>query len=351
VTQALEVLDDLTRSRDRACMDATLVSAMLELLPVVGVCLWRLHGEADPDRAWECAARQRAGEPTAISGGADPVEAGQLPEHLRCVEQGAIVTIAAPAPEGGGDAAGAASALTLLPLGGERQFDAVIELRSSGPLSTEVQRIALGVLKIYRNFQDLLDYSERDTLTGLYNRKGFDDTFLRATVADARIQFSPGADRERRSAVDQRYWLGVVDIDHFKQVNDRFGHLIGDEVLVLVARLMRSSFRYADRLYRFGGEEFVILLVAPDDEAAAHAFERLRATLEAFSFPQVGRVTISVGFTHVRAGDTPQAAFERADRAVYYAKAHGRNRVCQHESLVADGEISDESSQGDVELF
>ena len=120
---------------------------------------------------------------------------------------------------------------------------------------------------------------------------------------------------------------------------------------MLVARLMRSTFRYLDRLYRFGGEEFVILLVAPDEPSALQTFERLRENLENFVFPQVGRVTGSIGFTQVRAGDTPQAAFERADRAVYFAKGNGRNRVCYHEELVAAGAIPDDTAKGDVELF
>ena len=220
----LELLDGLTRSRDRANVDATLVNAFLELMRVESVALWRLQGESDADRAWECAALQRRGDLAPLAGihaagAGDLIDAAGMPEHLRCVEQGVIVTATALSSD---------ATLTLLPVGGDHQVDAVIELTSREPLSPELQHLAMGVLKIYRNFQALLDYSERDTLTGLFNRKGFDETFLRATVADARIQFSPGSGAERRHAIEQRFWLGVVDIDHFKLVNDRFGHLIGD---------------------------------------------------------------------------------------------------------------------------
>ena len=207
------------------------------------------------------------------------------------------------------------------------------------------------MLKIHRNFLSLLDYSERDTLTGLLNRKSFDETFLRATALEAtRIYGLPLPEGRRRSKV-RRHWLGVVDIDHFKRVNDEHGHLIGDEVLLLVARIMRSTFRFDDRLYRFGGEEFVVLLTAPDDDAARIAFERLRTNLAEYRFPRVGHVSGSIGYSDVRPGDTPQAAFERADRAVYHAKAHGRNQVQSQARLVEAGLLDESGSVGEIELF
>jgi diguanylate cyclase (GGDEF)-like protein len=144
----------------------------------------------------------------------------------------------------------------------------------------------------------------------------------------------------------------MLDIDHFKRVNDNFGHLIGDEVLLLLARLMRSTFRFHDQLYRFGGEEFVVLMHCSQNGQAQAAFERLRNNTEQHIFPQVGHITISVGFTEIRRGDTPSGAFERADKAVYYAKEHGRNQVCNYESLIAEGKLAAESANiGDIELF
>ena len=137
----------------------------------------------------------------------------------------------------------------------------------------------------------------------------------------------------------------------FRSVNDNFGHLIGDEVLLLLSRLMRSCFRLHDQLYRFGGEEFVVLLRAGTVEDAAAAFERMRGTVQSYAFPQVGSITVSVGFTDVRPGDTPSGAFERADKAVYHAKQKGRNQVASHSALVACGVFSDDSRESDVELF
>ena len=130
-----------------------------------------------------------------------------------------------------------------------------------------------------------------------------------------------------------------------------FGHLIGDEVLILVARLMRSSFRSHDRVFRFGGEEFVVVLRCADHASAYAALERFRRNMEAYDFPQVGQKTASVGFTQILPGDSPSAACERADQAVYHAKRNGRNQVCSESDLVDRGLLKADVKVGDIELF
>ena len=196
----------------------------------------------------------------------------------------------------------------------------VLEVLTREALSAADQRLVAGMLRVYRNFQGLLDYSERDTLTGLLNRKTFDESFMRLALAvpDALPAAAQGGLRQAETKLNT--WLAVIDIDHFKRVNDQFGHLIGDEVLLLLARLMRSTFRFHDKVYRFGGEEFVALVRCGELPAAQASFERLRANVQAHAFPQVGAITVSVGFTRIRSGDTPTGAFERADQAVYFAK-------------------------------
>jgi diguanylate cyclase (GGDEF)-like protein len=206
-------------------------------------------------------------------------------------------------------------------------------------------------LRVFRNFQGLLDYSERDTLTGLLNRKTFDEAFLRLTRVDPVAAPVAAPAEGGRRAPSATTWLVVVDIDHFKRVNDNHGHLIGDEVLLLVARLMRSSLRYSDQLYRFGGEEFVVMLRCGTANDARTALERLRGNIEAYHFPQVGRITVSLGYTEVRPADTPAAAFGRADKAVYHVKANGRNQVAYHADLVHSGRLLDDSVSGDIDLF
>ena len=226
-----------------------------------------------------------------------------------------------------------------------------IEILTRQTLTPEQRRVVEGIQRFHRHLRDLIDENERDSLTRLLNRKSFDETFMRMA-----LQMEDGAGTEpvapeRRGAPSTTCWLGVIDIDHFKAVNDQHGHLIGDEVLILMAQLMRRNFRRQDCLYRFGGEEFVVLLRAPDADGASSAFERLRRMVEEFAFPQVGRLTISIGFTQVLDNDTSSAAFERADQAVYHAKHLGRNQVARYETAVADGDIAPKSQVSACEFF
>ena len=156
---------------------------------------------------------------------------------------------------------------------------------------------------------------------------------------------------EHRAVVTlSHFWLAMVDIDHFKQVNDTYGHLIGDEVLILVARMLKSAFRAYDRVYRFGGEEFVVVLRADSHDAAQAALERFRTAMQEHAFPQVGQ-NRQRRVSQILPGDTPSAACERADQAVYYAKQNGRNQVCSEIDLVNRGLLRGEAKVGDIELF
>ncbi len=333
-------LAELTGSRDRELLDVTLVGTLVDMLRPRAAAIYRVVGEA-PTRRWILRARLAAGDGAAAS---DPLSAGlddlplleTQPERKACLDQQRIIATEGP------------PWTTRFVVNTEGSAVGVFELESDEPLSPELMRMVVSVLRIYRNFEDLLDYSERDTLTGLFNRKTFDEAFLRAA---AQAPAAPALPQERRSESVAGPWLGLIDIDHFKAVNDSHGHLIGDEVLVLLARLMRSCFRYHDRLYRFGGEEFVVLLHCGDEEGARLAFERLRTNVERYRFPRVEHVTVSIGFTAARRGDTPSSAFERADKAVYHAKHNGRNRVIHHEELVRAGLAADQSHTGDIELF
>jgi diguanylate cyclase (GGDEF)-like protein len=238
--------------------------------------------------------------------------------------------------------------LTLAPLSAQHEGLGVLEITSERELSVEQHILLASLLRIYHSLQGLLDYGERDSLTNLLNRKTFDAAFLKRTML-GRI---PEATDERRDPPrSSGHWLGVMDIDHFKKVNDNFGHLIGDEVLILVARLMRSTFRFDDLIYRFGGEEFAIIVNCNCEAHAEAAFNRFRVATQEHVFPQVGRITISLGFTALRPGDTPSAAFERADKAVYYAKSHGRNQVCNHAALVKSGEVTEVTDTHELEMF
>jgi diguanylate cyclase (GGDEF)-like protein len=343
MSELVDHLAELTGFRDRELLDITLVGALRDLLRPRRVTIYRSVGDPGNER-WMTRARLGAVDVVAT---ADPnwVELDSLPlrtaddARLDAFRRQAIVQIA------GGPAHRA-----IFPVATDRETIGVMEVESDAPLNERDQRLVVSILRIYRNFQGLLDYSERDTLTGLLNRKTFDESFMKAT-ADPNAASAAEADGRRTGREPCSYWLGVIDIDHFKRVNDNHGHLIGDEVLLLLSRLMRNSFRFHDRLYRFGGEEFVVLMRCASAEAAGQAFERLRSNVEQYAFPQVGRITVSIGVTEVKAGDSPSGAFERADKAVYYAKGHGRNQLRNHAELVAAGELVDEAKVGDVELF
>ncbi len=340
-----EIIDhiaSLTGLRDRDTLDVILAHAIRDLLAPERVAIYRLVGDQGEER-WLTRAALLAGSPTAM---ADPawVDLGDLPRAadrpawLECLTTAKIIESKV------GD-----TITILFPVVSDTGAVGVIELQSTRSIGAKTRRLVFGVLRIYRNVQSLLDYSERDTLTGLLNRKIFDDSFYKISslpLLDAKLD-----DGERHHASGSRYWLGVVDIDHFKTVNDRFGHLIGDEVLLLLSRIMQGAVRFSDQLYRFGGEEFVVLLLCNDEAAAAAAFECLRRVVGEYPFPQAGTVTVSVGFTAIEIGDSPTAAFERADRAVYHAKHNGRNRVSNHAELVRQGIIEDDKRVSDVELF
>jgi diguanylate cyclase (GGDEF)-like protein len=229
-----------------------------------------------------------------------------------------------------------------------------MELHSGAVLTADRRQLIASLLGFHGHLRGLMSDNERDALTGLLNRKSFDETFVRAAMASEAVdppEADHGADQpERRVAAGCTcHWLAVVDIDHFKRVNDTFGHLIGDEVLLLVAQLMRQTLRHGDRIYRFGGEEFVVLLHCPHAQAALAVFERLRLRIGTHDFPQAGRLTVSIGYTAIDADDTPGLAFERADLAVYQAKQDGRNRTLAHADLAIPQ--STEAARGALEFF
>jgi diguanylate cyclase (GGDEF)-like protein len=244
------------------------------------------------------------------------------------------------------------ASVTVFPLTGNPGASGVLEIVTNEPLAAQSHLLASGVLRLYLNFQNLLDYGERDALTELLNRKTFDGAFLKATVEQNQAAVHAQDDRRNLASAVGSYWLAMIDIDHFKRVNDNFGHLIGDEVLLLLARMMRTCFRFHDQLYRFGGEEFVVLMRCNGESEAVGALERLRTTTAKYLFPQVGHISISIGFSEVKTGDTPSGAFERADKAVYYAKEHGRNQVSSYAALIARGELVEQAvNVGEMELF
>lgn len=154
--------------------------------------------------------------------------------------------------------------------------------------------------------------AERDALTGLGNRRHLERRAAEL-LSGAQAQGGPLS-------------LAVIDVDHFKQVNDRYGHLIGDQVLVQLAHLLRENTRSGDVLARYGGEEFVILLPGMTLGDAAEVCERLRERVGAYGWPVKLPVSVSIGLAAAPPHDWP-ALLAQADAALYRAKGGGRNRV------------------------
>ena len=209
--------------------------------------------------------------------------------------------------------------------------------------------IIRGVLEVFSNYYQLLDASRRDRLTGLLNRQALEDNFDKIAMLPMQRDGEAPAGGGKRAA-PQSCWVGVIDIDHFKRINDQHGHVIGDEVLLLVSRLMVSALRGGDQIFRYGGEEFVCLMATADFEGARQAMERLRGTVERHVFPRVGQVTISIGFARVDPFSLPGVVIANADRALYHSKEQGRNSAHCYELLVEQG-IFKQIESGGLELF
>lgn len=210
-----------------------------------------------------------------------------------------------------------------------------------------------GLLGIYRNFHAVISESQRDQLTGLSNRKTFDETINK--IYFQKPSTTEPVPVERRSNLNEEnsgLWIGIADLDNFKRINDTWGHLYGDEVLLLTSQLMQSHFRENDYLFRFGGEEFIIIVHTSTEEKARQAFERFRLAMETYQFPQVGKVTISTGVTKMAPNIFKTTLLDRADKALYYAKQNGRNQVCFYEKLLEHRLVEDkEVVTGEIELF
>jgi diguanylate cyclase (GGDEF)-like protein len=172
-------------------------------------------------------------------------------------------------------------------------------------------------LQADRLLTQLQELAHTDVLTGLLSRRGLE----RALLGEV--------DRARRSGGG--LWLAMFDVDHFKQINDRFGHLAGDELLRQVGTEIHKVIRPYDVAGRFGGDEFCVLALVNAPEDAANLGERLRRAIGSIDTSVIGcdcPVTTSVGMAQVDcASGNWQVALEAADRALYAAKAAGRNRV------------------------
>lgn len=208
-------------------------------------------------------------------------------------------------------------------------------------LSREAVLLVEQGLQMFDDYASLIIENERDGLTGLLNRKTFDQCVSKILLNDYKPEYR----------FPLHHYLVIFDIDFFKRINDNYGHLIGDEVLILISRLMQESFREGDLLFRFGGEEFVGMFSCAEEKDIVGLLERFTAALAAYLFPQVGQVTISIGCAQMSPNVLPNTVLEHADEALYYAKEHGRNQICYYEALIEHGLLKNSNITGEIELF
>ncbi|WP_448564419.1 GGDEF domain-containing protein [Thalassotalea ganghwensis] len=243
----------------------------------------------------------------------------------------------------------------IIPILVNRSLMYAFNIVSQKAIHSELPEIS-AIIKVCQNFYSILSVSEQDSLTGLLNRRTYDQKLNVLITRQVRNQqqdlLNPSRENFRQTKQNVRPWLAIVDIDFFKRVNDTFGHVYGDEVLLTLSQLMKSSFRRNDLLFRFGGEEFVIVFEPMKQHQAFQLLEAFRVKVEAYQFPMVKHVTISCGLTEVVESTHPSTIFERADKALYYAKGNGRNQVQCYEELLDDGIlVVNDKVEGDIELF
>jgi diguanylate cyclase (GGDEF)-like protein/PAS domain S-box-containing protein len=181
-------------------------------------------------------------------------------------------------------------------------------------------------------YKDKASKSITDQLTGLFNRAHFEE-YMR--VEEGRISNLPvGNDHRNLSVI-------MGDIDHFKKINDKYGHPAGDYVIKTVGQILTKSFRKTDIICRYGGEEFLIILPASDLPGAKIAAEKARAAIENTKFEFGGTiipVTMSLGVAQLQVGqESSKETIARADAALYHSKQHGRNQVSTHTGVIIMG--------------
>lgn len=337
-------IERITGERDRPQINIALAHALRDLLGTGNVSILTLLQTPGEALVWPVATLDGDGPHIHDDGLAVPSSMESIdyyPHLLACVQSG-VRTIS-------GDE-------TVFPIAKSNGSICGFVTIAGKRLDHQQLAIASHLLAIFTNVLSLLDYSEIDTLTGLLNRKTFDRYLVRILYSlssddDRNIKALrlPRRRHVRTAFVD--HWLAVVDVDHFKCVNDNFGHLIGDEMLLLIATLMKASFRAHDQLFRFGGEEFVALLKPTEEHNAHAAFERFREAVKSFNFPQAGRLTVSIGYVRVKRHTQPSLVLEHADAALYWAKANGRNRVVKYDDTVAAASHQPKETSSEVEYF
>jgi len=203
-----------------------------------------------------------------------------------------------------------------------RKDGTLIPIRLAGFKLTDVsgKEVVWGIIeditlekKLAEEYRKAKHLSVTDSLTGLFNRQKLDNA-LDDEIKRATRSFSP-------------FCVILLDLDDFKRVNDTYGHLVGDKILIEISEILRHKARETDIVGRWGGEEFMIVCPVTDGLGGKEFAEKIRVQIEQHSFPTIGKNTASVGIVNYEQSDDVKSILERVDKALYQAKTQGKNRV------------------------
>ncbi len=345
--QILKSVIEITRQRDIDSLELSLISTLAEFVPVSVITLYKPLMDSPADNVEEVvrlsiSENNECGNNYSWSKEKQVVTANNYVHQ--CFQSASIIRSET---EDG-------YTHLLYPIFLDHRVSGVLSLESHEVL-TSWHTLIDALISIYNNYLTILNQSERDKLTGLLNRLTFDrklDKLLEAQRGKQATYNAPPLTTERRHLEPNSCaWLAMLDIDNFKRINDTYGHLFGDEVILTLSQKMKQNFRNSDLLFRFGGEEFVVILEPISPEMAKQVLERFSQTIASHDFPQVGKTTISIGFARIMETDYPHAILERADKALYYAKEHGKNCVFNYDELLANGHLSERQTSKSAVFF
>jgi len=346
----LHKVASLTSIRDIEVFEFSFLKTLAEMLRVKEICLYKFNHINEPCRLLRYASEMERSEAKHSIAEVKEIQVAniEVPEDIKRAKAWIDSTDKIYSVERNG------LYHMVYPINGLKGTVGYLSLDVFKKLSSSETMVVESLLGISQNFHNLLQENQIDKLTGLLNRKTFDDSILKIQDGlNSLVEVEPfEGDEQRHKTNVAEFWLAIIDIDHFKRINDTFGHVYGDEVLLLLSQLMKRTFRPADLLFRFGGEEFIAIIKVDDQQSAEKIFDRFRVAIEEYLFPQVGLVTVSIGATqilerHAIASDI----VGRADQALYHAKDNGRNKLYFYEDLIADGTLVEEIEEGDIELF
>lgn len=345
----LKIILEVTRQRDSESLQRSFLFALADWLPVLLLVLYRPIGELSSRHMGEVVKiRKNEVETTGTKVMYREVASVRVEMEMdtfvkECMNLSDLII----------DSTSSVARL-YFPIVLDKKIRFILLIEAENSIISGVDSIK-DIIKIFENILSVVNESEIDKLTGLYNRRTFETKINRMLFAQKtceRKYLPVNKKNDDRHVTDDSFsWLVILDIDFFKRVNDGFGHVAGDEVLLRLSQIMQKNFRDADLLFRYGGEEFLVILEPVEYVKALAVLERFRLTVENFEFPLVGNVTISLGFAKINDSEFPATILDYADKALYYAKEHGRNCVYNYEELVDQGKLLKSDDSGTVDLF